>query len=337
MYQFSVGQKYDLTTRNLTYKKIKYIADEIFIELRWRMRYTLAWQVSVCFILFSFFLRMYIHYLGQYIALRAMRVPIEVFQPLWYRIDLRYAAFTYYHEAVVVVVGALSNTLIFSFLYFLSFLTKRYCKCFPKPFYRIVCWVGIFAVLDPYIVLLLDVLSQNWDHGDMFKFYNYLNSSKDTDAKDNNLIGIYITILVHFILTVFTGAIFYRYMLYRFMDGRILDLYRRLAGSYKTFFMPIDNEVSVKYLQWVVTRWRLKDSIIMSDAKKILDKYGIKRDVEYIKIFKIEKDMIKQNRMFFKDYDGTLIEVDTPKVYAKTKELRKIKKRAEEQLATLYG
>jgi len=75
----------------------------------------------------------------------------------------------------------------------------------------------------------------------------------------------------------------------------------------------------------------------MSDAKKILDKYGIKRDVEYIKIFKIEKDMIKQNRMFFKDYDGTLIEVDTPKVYAKTKELRKIKKRAEEQLATLYG
>lgn len=75
----------------------------------------------------------------------------------------------------------------------------------------------------------------------------------------------------------------------------------------------------------------------MSDAKKILDKYGIKRDVEYIKIYKIEKDLIKQNRMFFKDYDGTLIEVGTPKVFAKTKELRKIKKRSEEQLATLYG
>ena len=174
-----------------------------------------------------------------------MGVPIELFQPLWYRLDLKYAAFTWYHEAVVVVVGAVSNTLVFAFLYLLSYVSKRSCRCFPKIFYRIVCWIGIFAVLDPYIVLFLDIVSQNWDRGDMFKFYNYLMASRDTDAKDSKLNGIYITILVHFILTVFTGAIFYRYMLFRFMDGRILDLYRRLAGSYKTFFMPQDNEISV--------------------------------------------------------------------------------------------
>lgn len=41
-YQFSVAQKYDLTTRRLTYKKIKYIADEILVDLRWRMRYTIS-------------------------------------------------------------------------------------------------------------------------------------------------------------------------------------------------------------------------------------------------------------------------------------------------------
>ena len=97
---------------------------------------------------------------------------------------------------------------------------------------------GSAYLLDPYIVLVLDIISQNWDRGDMFKFYNYLMSARDTDAKDSRLNGIYITVLLHFILTVFTGAIFYRYMLFRFMDGRILDLYRRLAGSYKTFFMP---------------------------------------------------------------------------------------------------
>lgn len=174
-----------------------------------------------------------------------MGVPIELFVPLWYRLDLKYAAFTWYHEAVVVVIGAVSNTLVFAFLYLLSYISKRSCRCFPKIFYRIVCWIGIFAILDPYIVLFLDIVSQNWNRGDMFKFYNYLMANRDTDAKDSKLNGIYITILVHFILTVFTGAIFYRYMLNRFMDGRILDLYRRLAGSYKTFFMPQDNEVSV--------------------------------------------------------------------------------------------
>lgn len=47
--------------------------------------------------------------------------------------------------------------------------------------------------------------------------------------------------------------------------------------------------------------------------------------------------MVKKNRMFFKDYDGTLIEVPCPKVFLKPNEIRKLKKRASEQLATLYG
>ena len=40
-YQFSVAQKYDLTTRRLTFKKVKYIADELFLDLKWRMRKTI--------------------------------------------------------------------------------------------------------------------------------------------------------------------------------------------------------------------------------------------------------------------------------------------------------
>ena len=40
-YQFSVAQKYDLTTRRLTFKKVKYIGDELFLDLKWRMRYTI--------------------------------------------------------------------------------------------------------------------------------------------------------------------------------------------------------------------------------------------------------------------------------------------------------
>lgn len=178
------------------------------------------------------------HYTGQYIALAIMQVPVERFVPLWYRVDLKYAAFTWYHEAVVVIAGALSNTILFLFLYFLSWVAKRSCRCFPKIFYRIVCWIGIFAVLDPYIVLFMDICSANWERGDMFKFYNFLIANRDGDSRNSRLGGIYITILLHFIITTAAGAIFYRYMLYRFMDGRILDLYRRLAGTYKTFFMP---------------------------------------------------------------------------------------------------
>jgi hypothetical protein len=82
---------------------------------------------------------------------------------------------------------------------------------------------------------------------------------------------------------------------------------------------------------------KTKECILMSDQQKIMDKYGLKRDVEYVQIFKIENNVIKRNRMFFKDYDGTLIELNIPKRIVKIQDLRKIKKRVGEQLATLYG
>ena len=75
----------------------------------------------------------------------------------------------------------------------------------------------------------------------------------------------------------------------------------------------------------------------MSDKRKIMDKYGILRNVEYVQILKIEKEILKKNRLFFKDHDGSLIEVPQSKVTVKSGELRKIKKRAKEQTATLFG
>ena len=63
-YQFSVSQKYDLTTRNLTFKKFKYIFDEIFLDLRWRQRRTIFFQTTIVMIIFLFFLRILIHYVG---------------------------------------------------------------------------------------------------------------------------------------------------------------------------------------------------------------------------------------------------------------------------------
>lgn len=40
-FHVSVAQKYDLTTRRLTFKKIKYISDEILLDLRWRQWHTI--------------------------------------------------------------------------------------------------------------------------------------------------------------------------------------------------------------------------------------------------------------------------------------------------------
>merc|ERR1719264_1932821 len=113
-----------------------------------------------------------------------------------------------------------------------------------------------------------------------------------------------------------------------YMNGRIMDLYRRLSGNYKTFFIPMDHEVSLKYLQWVITRAKKQNVVVMSEKRNIRDKFGENQDVYLIHLFKIEKDMLKQNRLFFKDYDGSIIEGTQKKLFVRTKELKHIKKMA---------
>ena len=133
-----------------------------------------------------------------------------------------------------------------------------------------IAYYEVYAFLDPLIVLILDIASRNWDNGDFFKFYHYFVRKDEPGA-----VGVYICIFMTFMLTVVTGYAFYKYMVFRFMDGRILDLYRRLSGQYKEFFVPLDQEVSIKYLQWVITRAKQKNCAITYTKQMAKDKYGL--------------------------------------------------------------
>ena len=85
-YQFSVAQKYDLTTQRYTYKKIKYIQDEVMLDLRWRVlghfddnKKLKPVHTTLILIVLLFFLRAFVHYTGQYIVLKIMSVPVTKF------------------------------------------------------------------------------------------------------------------------------------------------------------------------------------------------------------------------------------------------------------------
>jgi len=51
-------------------------------------------------------------------------------------------------------------------------------------------------------------------------------------------VGIYLTVFMFLCINMINGWVFYRYMVFRFKEGRILDLYRRLSGEYNLFFIP---------------------------------------------------------------------------------------------------
>ena len=52
---------------------------------------------------------------------------------------------------------------------------------------------------------------------------------------------------------------------------------------------------------------------------------------------KIEKSMLKKNRLFFKDFDGSIIEVPQKKIFVRTKELKQLKKLGAHGGASVYG
>ena len=320
-YQFSVAQKYDLTTRALTFKKVKYITDELFLDLKWRMRKTIQFQTSLIFIVFLFFLRQFTHYLGQYGACYAMQVPITKFDLYWYRIEMIEAAWTFNQQAIIVAAGPIANLLLFLLAALSSGLIRKTIGSYPKYFYKVVSWTGLYAVLDPYIVLICDTVSQNYENGDFFKFYVWFKNSGD-----NGAVGVYLCVFMTSIITLITTYFWYRFMVGYYMNGRILDLYRRLSGNYKAFFVPMDHEVSMKYLQWVITRAKKKNFTLVSEKRAIKDKFGISRDVNFLQILKIDKGMLKKNRLFFKDFDGSIIEVPQKKIFVRTKELKEIRK-----------
>ena len=178
-----------------------------------------------------------------------MEVPITKFDLLWYRCDLEIAAWEFWQVAVVVAAGPLANWCLFLAAAIGSWVTRSVLRSYPKYFYKVVAWTGVFAVLDPLFVLISDCASQNWDNGDMFKFYIWFKK-----AGDNGIVGAYLTFFMIITISIFTGYFWYRFMIGVYMNGRILDLYRRLSGTFKAFFIPMDHEVSLKYLQWVITR-----------------------------------------------------------------------------------
>ena len=107
------------------------------------------------------------------------------------------------------------------------------------------------------------------------------------------------------------------------MNGRILDLYKRLSGSMKSFFIPHDNEVSLKYVQWVLEKVKHKNFILKSSRQTVKDRKGKEREIQFIHVYKYDKNnCIHRSRLFVKDQDGSICEVPQAKILLREDEIQ---------------
>lgn len=69
-----------------------------------------------------------------------MSVPVTGYTPNWCRVQLVYAAWSFYQDVFAVAAGALSNTLVFLLMYWGSILSNKCLNWYPKFWYKVVCW-----------------------------------------------------------------------------------------------------------------------------------------------------------------------------------------------------
>eukprot|EP00055_Hartaetosiga_balthica_P017070 m.111621 g.111621 ORF g.111621 m.111621 type:complete len:1086 (-) comp9241_c0_seq1:71-3328(-) len=245
--------------------KSAFVLKELASELqptRTNLRSSMYWLMVACLLL-SFWARLYLHYGGQWVFLQAIRVPISVFKVDSYTCTLNYQpSLTLAREQLgVVVFGPLSVLIVFTIFICIAVFCNTVLGHFPQLGYRFVLAFGALTLLDPFLILLVDVCLLRWRYdqgatmiGDAFKLYWHFELSDD-----GGLPGVFITIFIYFLMMFAAGVLMYVYILRVHMGGAVRDVYQRLTTPYDENTLPYDNELSLNELEFIVKRaerWR---------------------------------------------------------------------------------
>lgn len=219
--------------------------------------------VTVFSLLLAFWLRTYIHYSGQYVFLMAVSIPVSElrFRALTVNLNYQGSLVLTKEEVGVVAMGPIAVYLVLLFFFALVAVLRLLRVNALEPIYRFVSAFGVLAVLDPILVLLVDVIYRRWHDyggakpvGDAFKLYYHFSRSDD-----GGLPGVFLTIFIYLVIILTGMSMMYVFYLKMHMNGRIVDLFQRFSGGEETFAVPYDTEVSMQELSFIVQRaerWR---------------------------------------------------------------------------------
>ena len=150
--------------------------------------------------------------------------------------------------------GPFFNTIIFTFIIFVTFLVKTInrrhkCRCnIPSLLYKVFATYGVVNIIDFLMVLIAELIimaiqgqgkitvqgQNSWIPDCFLLYYGY-------QRIQYSLVGILLTMFVFFAITALNVILFCVYVISFHMNGRLRDIYNRLAGDQTKFFVPYDN------------------------------------------------------------------------------------------------
>jgi hypothetical protein len=256
-------------------RKLRFMSEELVSDLAFAGWRSLDFWIQLTVIFIALYLRVYLHYLAQWLFLRSLRVPVYDLNPTPYNVVLKYVAdvLPFEVELGVVIVGpagVVAATALFSAF---AYACLRMFYHIPGTLSLFFAWFGIGAALDPLLITLVDAIAGFHDcdrfrscaadiasrecechEGDAWKLYQRFRVQEGSGVA-----GVILVVFLYAVLILAGFFFVYLYLLHLHMDGRMLDLYRRLNAPEEAFLVPHDFEVSAAELQWIVgraARWR---------------------------------------------------------------------------------
>jgi hypothetical protein len=292
--------------------------------------------VTLFCVIFSLWLRIWLHYLGEYMYLSALGVPIYDFAYMALQIQFKYmsSGLTFGSEVCVIFMGLLFVILVFCTFAELERLFHRYGGIAPEGLSKFISCFGLNMVLGPFVTLFIDLCYSNYDCNNQSTACRADYTSTDCDCfngdfaklwertrsdEGSGISGFLITIIVYVAFTGISAFFFYEYLVYLHKDGMVLDLWRRISADDTEFFIPDDFEISLAELKVICAKsaaWtgpdgsKRKLSVSVHEERDPEDETFV-LETKLFTIFEISFDGQKKKvwRQFLAEPDGTISEV----------------------------
>lgn len=268
-YKYSVTDPVADVPVNYGDEKTRFLLAELTADIGFARIATLEFWSTIGMFILTWWLRIYVHYFGQYLWLiSSWHQPSGIYEftvKAWtvvikFHVDTLSAVIT---ESFVVVIGTVSNQLCFLAMIAFTYFFLRSYGSFSDAGFRFLLAYGINVMFDPVSIVVVDALSQNWS-GDYFKIYN----AYSTNITDIGYAGAFLTITLAIVMMLISFVLLFYYITQLHMNGRMMDVYHRLHSDEGHFYVPNDLELSVRTLRYILGR-----------SKKWTGFHGTKRKV----------------------------------------------------------
>ncbi|XP_074941812.1 uncharacterized protein LOC142053695 [Phalacrocorax aristotelis] len=226
---------------------------------RWRSR---DFWLLMLLVVLLWFVRLYLHYLSQWLFLQMISIPVTKFQLFPHTVELCYqnSLLKTSEELVMVVVGPLTLNAGLLLMVLIRWGCQQLFDSFPSFLSKFIIALGLWTVLDPLAVFIVDSVlgrlgnSVEKPTADAAKLYWVF-----LRAEESGIPGALITVMLYTILFIISSTVLYLYFLRLHSEGWLLDVFQRIYGEEGAFFVPLDLEISNQELSYIMKRaeqWR---------------------------------------------------------------------------------